>query len=78
MSNKIDMDETIITQICQQIYTQFPLLKEIPPEIKSQPHENVLLIFKGSGTTQDGHMIPFIVRVVADKTGKILKTTTSR
>ncbi len=72
------MDKKILDQICQKIYDQFPLVKDVIPEIRSQPHDQILLIFKGSGATEDGHPIDIIVRAVSDQIGRILKTTVSR
>lgn len=72
------MDEKLLSEICRQVYQQFSILQDTIPEIRSQPGDSNLLIFSSSGLSEDGHPIPFIVRVLVNKDGKIIKTTTSR
>jgi len=72
------MDKKILADICTQIYQQFPILNNTSPQIRTQPHDSHLLIFSSSGMSVDRHTIPFIVRVLVDQDGKIVKTTVSR
>lgn len=71
------MDRKLIENICTQIYKKFPEVNGSQPSISDRPENQVLLIFKGSATTADGHSIQRVVRVVTDATGKIIRTTTS-
>jgi hypothetical protein len=76
------MDNRIVDNICNQVYKKFPEVEGAVPRITPQPvegeHNNYLFSFKGSATTEDGHKIQRLVRVVASERGKILKMTTSR
>lgn len=72
------MDKKLFSEICTQVYCQFPILQDTIPEVRPQPGDSNLLIFSSSGMSEDGHPIPFIVRVLVNKNGKITKTTTSR
>ena len=71
------MDPKHIDTLCKQIYRKYPEVNGAQPTLTARPDDQVLLVFKGSGVTADGHAIQRIVRVVADANGKILKTTTS-
>jgi hypothetical protein len=72
------MDEKILEEVCQTIYNQFPNMVGVKPIERSQPMGAILLIFEANATTEDGHILPISIRVVVDRNGKILKTTTSR
>lgn len=72
------METRLIQSICKKVYERFPEMKGSQPGVQSNPEGNVLLIFKGKGTTLDGKTIQRTVRVVASKDGKIMKLTTSR
>ena len=71
------MDRKLIDSISKQIYKKFPEVNGSQPALSERPDNQTLLIFKGSATTADGHTIQRVVRVVADASGKILRTTTS-
>ncbi len=72
------MQRNILDKVCLQVYRRFPELKNKSPKVTSQGNDRYLLIFSGSGKTPDGKTIKQNVRVVADDTGRILKTSTSR
>jgi hypothetical protein len=72
------MESKYIDSVCKQIYKKFPEVSGVEPKITTRPENQFLLVFKGSGTTADGHTIQRVVRVVVDSSGKILKITTSR
>lgn len=72
------MKREIIEIINQEVFTQFPYLEGVEPTVQAQPGEKSLLLYKGSSLTADGHVLPILVRVVADATGSILKLTSSR
>ena len=72
------MDQNIINGICKQVYQQFPVISGVIPEIRSQPNEAQLFIFRSSGKTSNEKTIPINIRVIVDKNGKILKISSSR
>lgn len=78
------MDTKTIENVCKQVYRRFPEVTGSRPRVQQQaaanaaPKDSYLFIFKGSGTTADGHSIARVVRVVVSQEGKILKTSTSR
>ena len=71
------MDRKLIDGICKDIYKKFPEVNGTRPTMSDRPDGQVLLVFKGTAQTADGHTIARIVRVVADQTGKVIKITTS-
>lgn len=72
------MQRNVLEKVCQQVYRRFPNLKNKKPNVTSQGKDRYLLVFSGSGKTPDGKTIRQKVRVVADESGRILKTSTSR
>lgn len=72
------MDKEIITNLNQQVFRQFPYFHGIEPEIQQQDEETWLLIYKGTTLTADGHEMPVVVRVITDRTGTVIKLTSSR
>ncbi|MBN2257621.1 MAG: hypothetical protein JW704_07330 [Anaerolineaceae bacterium] len=74
------MSSNIMDTICSQVYSQFPDLKGVKPQMQKMSGPgtgNILLIFKGSSRTASGKSLPRVVRVVASETGKVIKMTTS-
>jgi len=72
------MEEEIINEVCKKVYQQFPLVKGMIPEIRPQPNDTRLLIFRSSGKTSDEKTIPINIRVIVDRMGKIVKISSSR
>ena len=72
------MDKKALNQVCKNIYSRFPPLKDVQPKVSKQGEDRFLLIFSGSGKSPDGKTIKQTVRVVANNDGKILKTSMSR
>jgi len=72
------MDDEILEKINQQVYEQFPYLKDVIPIVKSIQAGVHELQYNGSVLTANGHSLPVIVRVVADNQGTIRKLTTSK
>ena len=72
------MEKSIIKTISQKIYRQYPEVKDKHPSVKTQSPDNTLLVYKGEAVTVDGKTINRTIRVVIDRKGKIIKTTTSR
>jgi len=77
-ARSIEMKEELVKKISDEIYKQFPYLKDSKPVISSVDENTFRLIYKGQATTESNFPISLIVRVVADSSGKILKLTTSR
>lgn len=72
------IEKELEDKINLSVYQQFPYLEDVEPEIKQTEKEKILLIYKGQVKTASGHPLPVTIRVVADRTGKIIKLTTSR
>ncbi len=72
------MDEKIIAKINEEVYKQFPYLKDITPVIKTEREGVFHFQYKGSVQTANQRTLPIIVNVVADEKGNITKLTTSR
>jgi hypothetical protein len=72
------MNKTLIDEVCTKVYQLFPRITGVIPEIKSQPHDTYLYIFRSTGTATDDKTIPLNIRVIADGNGRILKTSSSR
>ena len=72
------MDPKLIERICKQVYKKYPEVDGAAPALSDRPENQILLVFKGSATTADGHTLQRVVRVVVDGTGKILKSSVSR
>ena len=71
---------SIIDTICSQVYSQFPDLNGVKPQMQKMTgpgNGNILVIFKGSSKTTSGKSLPRVVRVVATESGKVIKMTTS-
>ncbi|PKO13905.1 MAG: hypothetical protein CVU39_16995 [Chloroflexi bacterium HGW-Chloroflexi-10] len=67
-----------VNEIFQKVYQKFPEVAGKKPTQRAQPDGNILYIFKGEVRTENGAIIPRIVRVIVNDKGKILKMTTSR
>ncbi len=72
------MNKTLINEICIKVYQLFPRITGVIPEVKSQPHDTYLYIFRSSGKASDDKTIPLNIRIIADGNGRILKTSSSR
>jgi len=85
------MESKAVASISKTIYRQFPEVAGVKPKIKKQPipgasknkssnsaTHNYLLTFKKNIKGPGGQTIPRMVRVVANPSGKIIKTTTSK
>jgi hypothetical protein len=72
------MDKTLINTVRMKVYQLFPRITGVIPEIKSQPHDTYLFIFRSNGTASDNKIIPIDIRVIADANGRVLKTSSSR
>lgn len=72
------MNPQALTNICEQVYRRFPETAGSRPRLQNRPDGQVLLIFRGTGKTADGHAINHTIRVTASPDGKISKITTSK
>ena len=72
------MDKSWLSQVCKQVYRQFPEVDGVHPSQQEQANGQTLLLFKASITTADGKRMQRTVRAVVSENGKILKLTTSR
>ena len=72
------MDLNVINKINNQVFNQFPYLKDTSPKIKYMPDGSTILKYIGSTKTANGHTIPVSVKVKATQEGKILQISSSR
>ncbi len=78
------MKRDIVQKISREIYRRFPEFSGVRPKVKAQntskssASPTYLLTFNTKVGLPDKKTMSRWVRVVADDTGKILKTTTSR
>ena len=72
------MNQAIIEKVNQEIYKQFPYLKECTPKVSSVENNNFQLIYMSEAKTENGFPIPLIVRVIVNADGKVIKLSTSR
>jgi hypothetical protein len=72
------MDNKILAKINQQVYAQFPYLKDTTPKIQESDTGTFELRYQGIVQTANGVPLPIVVKVVADKQGNIQKLVTSR
>jgi hypothetical protein len=72
------MEKSILSKVCAQVYKRTPEVRNVQPTITEQDEEKWLLVFSGTAFGANGKPIPRIVRVVADKDGKIIKISSSR
>ena len=72
------MNPNVINKINNQIFNQFPYLKDTLPKIKEMPDGSTILKYIGSTITANGHTIPISLKVKATKEGKILQISSSR
>ncbi|OGO36663.1 MAG: hypothetical protein A2W35_20985 [Chloroflexi bacterium RBG_16_57_11] len=85
------MDPKLLQNVSQEIYRRFPELLGRRPRVQAvKPGQNRedwgsilgeakhLLVYSGRAVTSTGKQMPFIVRVVVNEQGKILKISSSR
>lgn len=72
------MDLNIITKINNQVFNQFPYLKDTSPKIQKMPDGLTILKYIGSTKTENGHTITISIKVKATEEGKILQISSSR
>ncbi len=68
----------ILEEINQKIYTQFPYLHAVLPDVTPMEKEKFLLVYKGLGQTDSGFSLPLVIRVVVNNEGDIIKISSSR
>jgi hypothetical protein len=80
------MNDKTIEDVCKEVYKRFPEMRGIKPKIQpyrpSGKHSagdssKSLLVLQGSGLTDSNKTIAFIVRVVVNTEGKILRMSMS-
>jgi len=81
------MNERVITNICREVYRRFPEMRGTRPKVQNygsekaraaNPSPKFLLVFQGKGETVSQKPLSYIVRVVVNEQGKILKMSMSR
>jgi len=72
------MDSKDIKRINNQVYDQFPYLRDSTPKIQKSPDGSIILKYVGSSVTASGQTIPLSIKVKASYKGKILQISSSR
>ena len=72
------MDSKDIKRINNQVYDQFPYLRDSTPKIQKSPDGSIILKYVGSSVTASGQTIPLSIKVKASDNGKILQISSSR
>ena len=81
------MNERLLTNVCREVYRRFPDLHGSRPKIQSygsektqtaNPSPKFLLIFRGNKETGSQKTLSYVVRVVVNEQGKILRMSMSR
>ncbi len=72
------MDEFTLERLCQQVYRQFPVVTGKRPIVSKQGGDRYLLVFSTTGKTPDGQSFQQNIRVVANQSGQIIKSTMSK
>jgi len=72
------MEKNTLDRLCKQVYRQYPMVKGKTPYITKQGSDRYLLVYTAQSETPDGKSIQQKVRIVADESGMILKSTMSK
>ncbi len=72
------MEKSILTKVCQQVYSRHPEVRNTQPKITEQSDGKSLLIFTGTAFSANGKPIPRTIRAVVDSSGKVVKISSSR
>lgn len=73
-----DPNEKVIRRITKEIARDFPQYAHTRPSLAERSDGTFLLIYETTLKTTDGAKLTSRLRVVADETGKIIKTSVSR
>jgi hypothetical protein len=76
MSDQIPSN--VLEKACRNVYKQVPFIDGSKPKIQSRPNDQWLLVFEKTAQGAGDKSIHHTVRVVVDKSGKIIKLSTSR
>lgn len=81
------MDDKTFENVCKEVYRRFPEIRGVKPKIQpyrpSSAHSTAattktLFIFQGSGLTDNKKSLTYLVRVVVNADGSILRMSMSR
>ena len=72
------MELNVINKINNQVFSQFPYLKDTLPKIQKMPDGSSIIKYIGSTKTANGHTIQISVKVKATDEGEILQISSSR
>jgi hypothetical protein len=81
------MNEKLIDNVCREVYRRFPEIRGLKPKVQpygssknhaANPSPKFLLIFKGKAATETQRSLPYVIRVIVNGQGKILKMSMSR
>jgi hypothetical protein len=76
------MDKSTIVKLSKQVARKFPEMEGVRPSLKrtceSNNGTNYELIFKGSAELPGGKTMRRVVRVIANKKGRIIRMSTSK
>ena len=72
------MDADIIASVRRMVEGRFPELADVEPSASSVNEKISVLTFKKEFKTEDGAHISHVVKVTVDRSGNILKVTSSK
>ena len=81
------MNERLIENVCREVYRRFPEIRGSKPKVEpyssaknqtANPSPKFLLVFKGKAVTDTKKSLPYVIRVIVNGQGKILKMSMSR
>jgi hypothetical protein len=81
------MNDKTIEEICKEVYRRFPEIRGVKPKIQpyrpsgaqaASASKKSVLIFQGGGVTDSKKTLTYLVRVVVNADGKILRMSMSR
>jgi len=72
------MEQEIIQKINDQVFKQFPYLKDSSPSIKKNPDGSLSFKYHGEPKTENGFSIPLSIKVKVSENGEIIQITSSK
>ena len=73
-----EVDPKTLETINKTVYQKFPNFDDVDPVVSALDNGQLLFTYCIQAVTADTHIIPLILRVMADKDGTIFKISTSR
>jgi hypothetical protein len=81
------MNQRMIDNVCREVYRRFPEIRGLKPKMQpygasknstTNPSPKYLLIFRSKAATETHQSLSYVIRVIVNEQGKILKMSMSR